>query len=518
MRRRGRRPNGGTRLGGAESKRRRRSRLPAPPSRVTRLAAEARHQLAEPRPRVAQDRRAVARQQHLDLERGERGDAGAQQRRVVHHLLAQQRQHARRVPDHGVAHDEDAPARGVERDLARRLPGHAEHGEGAELIAGREPGVDGHALGLRVGRVGGMDRDRGAGPLPHQGGLAHVVAVREDDARHPALHEAREHLLRGLDGIDAQVSLGLADEIAVEVVAVRLGEPGPGEDAIHDLAHVSPPTRSYAGTPPRVNPAPRLYTRPFWIACAIHFTGGMSLGMFLLFPGFLLAATGFALVSLGLTTLIEQSGVVPVHAPAPRSAAHDMTRLVLRGGLLPVMAATVLFGAGINAAFYFVAPFTRDLHIDRAAPFFAAYASTTIALRVFGRRLPDRMGAHPIAVPSFGVFALGLAALCLLPQRGVLVAAGMACGAGHGSLFPVLKGLAVARTPARFHGTVVSLSTAALDGGAVLGTPLCGAIAHTAGYRAMFAVMAAASLAGLLLMTRDARRGTARLGAPGPIS
>src|SRR5439155_609062 len=144
-------------------------------------------------------------------------------------------------------------------------------------------------------------------------------------------------------------------------------------------------------------------------------------------------------------------------------------------------------------------PFTRDLHIARAAPFFAAYASTTIALRVFGRRLPDRMGAHPIAVPSFGVFALGLAALCLLPQRGVLVAAGMACGAGHGSLFPVLNGLAVTRTPARFHGTVVSLYTAALDGGAVLGTPLCGVIAHAAGYRAMFAVMAAASLAKLHL-------------------
>ena len=384
-----------------------------------------------------------------------------------------------------------------------------------------------------------------------------------------------------------------------------------------------------------MNPTPRLYTRAFWIACAIHFTGGMSMGMFLLFPllvralggdeltigfvlgtglavsvglrpavgtlldrlgrrrvllgagalnvasfppflllgdtgpwlyllatlhlvitgalfaayftyaadlvpagrrvegiaifgvagmapnglgpwlgealiehtgfpGFVLAATGFALASLALTTLIEEPGAV-VHAPGPRSPARDMTRLVLRGGLLPVMAATVLFGAGINAAFYFVAPFTRDLHIARAAPFFAAYASTTIALRVFGRRLPDRMGAHPIAVPSFGVFALGLAALCLLPQRGVLVAAGMACGAGHGSLFPVLNGLAVTRTPARFHGTVVSLYTAALDGGAVLGTPLCGAIAHMAGYRAMFAVMAAASLAGLLLMTRDAR-------------
>ena len=236
------------------------------------------------------------------------------------------------------------------------------------------------------------------------------------------------------------------------------------------------------------------------------------------FSGFLLAAAGFALLSVALTTLVEERDRAPVHTPAPHSAARDLTRLVLRGGLLPVMTATVMFGAGINAAFYFVAPFTRDLHIARAAPFFAAYAATTIGLRIFGRRLPDRVGAHPIAVPAFGIFALGLAALCLLPRPGVLVAAGMACGAGHGSLFPVLNGLTVTRTPARFHGTVVSLYTAALDGGAVLGTPLCGAIAHAAGYRAMFAAMAAASLTGLLVMTRDARRMPTRLGAPGAMS
>jgi len=398
-----------------------------------------------------------------------------------------------------------------------------------------------------------------------------------------------------------------------------------------------------------VNPVPRLYTRTFWIACAIHFTGGMSMGIFLLFPlfiravggneltiglvlgtglavsvalrpavgvlldrlgrrrvllwsgvvnvasfppflllggtgpwlyalatlhlvvggalfasyftyaadlvpagrrvegiaifgvagmapnglgpwlgegviahtgfpGFFLAATGFALASLALTTLVEERVPAPARAapPAPRAAGRELARLVVRGGLLPVMAATVLFGAGINAAFYFVAPFARDLHIARAAPFFAAYATTTIVLRIFGRRLPDRVGAHPIAVPSFGVFAFGLAALCLLPQPGMLVAAGVACGAGHGSLFPVLNGLTVSRTPPRFHGTVVSLYTAALDGGAVLGTPLCGAIAYLAGYRAMFATMAAASLAGLLLMTHD-WRALARLGALDPM-
>lgn len=235
------------------------------------------------------------------------------------------------------------------------------------------------------------------------------------------------------------------------------------------------------------------------------------------FAGFFLVATVFALVSLALTTSIEDRVPDPAHAMvgAHRRPVRDMARLVLHGGLLPVLGATALFGAGINAAFYFVAPFTRDLQIAQAAPFFIAYALTTIALRVVGRRLPDRVGAHPIAIPSFGVFALGLAALCLLPRAGVLVAAGMACGAGHGSLFPVLNGLAVARTPARFHGTVVSLYTAALDGGGVLGTPLCGALAHVFGYRTMFAVMAAASLAGLLLMTGDARRMPAHLGAPG---
>src|SRR5439155_1281307 len=223
-------------------------------------------------------------------------------------------------------------------------------------------------------------------------------------------------------------------------------EPGPGEAPVDDLAHAAPPTRSCAGAPPRVNPTPRLYTRAFWIACAVHFTGAMSMGMFLLFPllvralggdeltiGLVLGtglavsvalrpAVGALLDRLGRRRVLLGAGVMNVASfppflllggTGPWLYLLATFHLVVTGALFPVMAATVLFGAGINAAFYFVAPFTRDLHIARAAPFFAAYATTTIALRVFGRRLPDRMGAHPIAVPSFGIFALGLAALCL---------------------------------------------------------------------------------------------------------
>jgi MFS family permease len=83
--------------------------------------------------------------------------------------------------------------------------------------------------------------------------------------------------------------------------------------------------------------------------------------------------------------------------------------------------------------------------------------------------------------------------------------AGMACGAGHGSLFPVLNAIAVARAPAGKQGAVVGLHTAAIDAGAVIGTPLCGVVAGWLGYPAMYAVMGLASLGGLGLMARDGR-------------
>jgi predicted MFS family arabinose efflux permease len=221
------------------------------------------------------------------------------------------------------------------------------------------------------------------------------------------------------------------------------------------------------------------------------------------YPGLFLAATAFAALSLALTALVPavRGGAAAV-GPGP----HDLARVVRAGGLSRVLVATMVFGVGVNAAFYFVAPYTRDLGLARAAPFFAAYATTTILVRVLGRRLLGRPSAHGVAVPAFAVFAAGLAALALLPAPGILVLAGVACGAGHGTLFPVLNALVVTRAPARVQGTIVSLYTAALDLGAVVGTPLCGAVARAAGYPAMFALTAAANVGALALVATDRGR------------
>jgi len=221
------------------------------------------------------------------------------------------------------------------------------------------------------------------------------------------------------------------------------------------------------------------------------------------FAALFFAAAVFGLVSFALATLVppREAGR---ERPAVRPPASGGRTLL--ASLLPVLAATILFGAGINAAFFFVAPYTRALGLERAAPFFISYAATTVVLRILGRRILGRMGTHRVAIPAFAVFAIGLAGICLFPLPGSMLLAGMACGAGHGSLFPVLNALSVSRAPAHLHGVVIAVHTASLDLGGVLGTPICGAIASSLGYRAMFTTVAAGALCGLAIMLWDRAR------------
>jgi len=162
-----------------------------------------------------------------------------------------------------------------------------------------------------------------------------------------------------------------------------------------------------------------------------------------------------------------------------------------------------------------VAPYVHGLGITRAGPFFASYSATSVVIRFFGRRALDDLGAHRVSVPAFAIFAAGLAGLAFLPAPGLLVVCGIACGVGHGTLFPVLNALATQRAPAGLQGTVVSLHTAAVDLGAVAGTPLCGALAEWFGYPVMFAASALAALAGSWAIGADPVRGPVVVAAEG---
>jgi len=228
------------------------------------------------------------------------------------------------------------------------------------------------------------------------------------------------------------------------------------------------------------------------------------------FAAFFLTAVGFALVSFALTFAVPARPATSV-----ASGSAEGWRILANTGVARVLLATVVFGMGVNAAFFFVAPYTRDLGLARAAPFYAAYSTSSIVLRLVGRRMLDRLGPHRVAIPAFASIGTGLGLLCLLPRSGFLVLAGIVCGAGHGSLFPVLNALAIERAPARLAGAAVSLLTAASDLGAVVGTPVCGALAQAVGYQKMYAILGATTLGGLAVMVIDRARAIAPRPAEG---
>src|SRR5947209_3134162 len=96
--------------------------------------------------------------------------------------------------------------------------------------------VDDDAVLAPEVRVGWMHRDARAGPFAQLRRRAEVIAIGEHDARHPSARERGEHGGVHLDRIDRDIAGGMTNERTVEVVAMPLGEPGPGQDAGHDLA------------------------------------------------------------------------------------------------------------------------------------------------------------------------------------------------------------------------------------------------------------------------------------------
>jgi predicted MFS family arabinose efflux permease len=226
-------------------------------------------------------------------------------------------------------------------------------------------------------------------------------------------------------------------------------------------------------------------------------------------------AAFFGLAMVFGTIAVGFSLAVP---PAPPRGAHeppaslrDVVTLLRYPRLRSIMLATALLGIAINAAYLFVAPFTRELGLARVGPFFAAYSATSVLIRLVGRRTLNVRVPHRVVGPGFISYGAGVYGLALMPVTSgavstiVLVLCGVACGAGHGSLFPVLNALALSRGPAHKQGAVVGLHTAAIDVGAVLGMPVCGIVAYRLGYPTMWTMMALACLAGLVLMARDER-------------
>jgi MFS family permease len=209
-----------------------------------------------------------------------------------------------------------------------------------------------------------------------------------------------------------------------------------------------------------------------------------------------LVAGGASLVAaiLGLGT----PSVKAPDAPRPRSLLHPAALapgLVLMLGLIPFTA----FAA-------FLAIYGPDVGLDDTGPVFFAYAGMVLAIRLFGAKLPDRLGwrrASTIALAAVGSGALAVALWASVAA--VWLATGL-LGLGMSLLYPALFSAALEDVPDHERSQAVGTFSLFFDLSQGVGAPLLGIVVALSSERGAFAVAALAAGAGFWAQHRLRRQ------------
>jgi MFS family permease len=218
------------------------------------------------------------------------------------------------------------------------------------------------------------------------------------------------------------------------------------------------------------------------------------------------ASSCFAALSL-LVTIALQEFPRERHVDDPPSGiGHALTQR----DLMPLWFMGTVFGLVLTGVFVFVKRFMMETQVATVGTFFTAYTGAAIAVRIFGGRLPDRVGVKRVLMPALATLVAGFFCLAAASTAREVLAAGVLCGLGHGFVYPTLSALVVSRASESGRGAAISIHTSLPDVGGLLGAPLLGWIIEAHGFSPMFAaggVMLA--LGSLLFFVWDRRAGRA---------
>lgn len=214
-----------------------------------------------------------------------------------------------------------------------------------------------------------------------------------------------------------------------------------------------------------------------------------------------LCAGGLALIAalFGLKTPV---GEISDHKPA--TVLHRAALgpgLVLFLGLIPF--------AGFAA---FLALYAKKIHIGDVGPIFAVYAGTVLLIRLFGARLPDRLGWRKASVVALASSATALLLLGAWPSIiGVYIATAL-LSIGQSLLFPALFTAVVDDAPEAERSHAVGTFSVFFDLSNGIGAPLLGVVVSLSNYRGAFAAAGLTGASGFIALHFLRRRVAARAG------
>lgn len=222
-----------------------------------------------------------------------------------------------------------------------------------------------------------------------------------------------------------------------------------------------------------------------------------------------LEAVSFDAAWLVAATLAASAAVTGLWLPETRPddmEPGESARLVHPAALVPgtVMAASIWGLATFTA---FVPLYALVIGLPGSRFLFAGHSAIVFAIRLFGARIPDRLGPSRSATIALIFSVIGFAVIGFWNEPAGLILGMVLWSIGHSLAFPALMSMAVKAAPARERGAVVGTFTAFFDLSFGLGAVTAGGIVGLLGYRGGFLSSSVAAGAGLvLLQTRRKRR------------
>lgn len=204
-----------------------------------------------------------------------------------------------------------------------------------------------------------------------------------------------------------------------------------------------------------------------------------------------------------LTRLLPPLHAQGARAPADKATPPESWPPRIPGDQLRPLAAMLLVATGYGSVIAFLADHSHLVGPFEVSPFFDAYVATAILVRLTIGSLPDRVGAHPVLIPSFIGQAASLAALSLLRAQWQLWPVGVLFGVTHGLYYPTLTALVFQRAPEERRARALASVHFMFSSGMVLASFAGGLLAERWGYPAVYMTSASLTAAATVLIVID---------------
>ncbi len=201
---------------------------------------------------------------------------------------------------------------------------------------------------------------------------------------------------------------------------------------------------------------------------------------------------------------------------AAGAALKGFFTVLFQRRLLPVWFMGLIFASSLTPVFSFIKTLVLERGAGSVGAFMIGYAVVAALTRIFGGRLPERIGMKRVLVPALWMLGAGLYTLGNAQTGLAIIVAGGLCGFGHGFAFPIGLSMAVSRAPIVDRGGAVAIYTSVFPLGMLL-APVFGGLIEAFGYEiALGAAALLPTLGSLVFLAWDRRAATGATGVLEP--